>query len=79
LDAQVTDRLLVNCGAVAHNKLRSTLAAISVMIGVGAVVCDVAIGKSGSQRAEEQLQNPRGVPAGELGESTRLNGKVGPH
>jgi len=40
-----------------RNKLRSVLAAIAIMIGIGAVVCVVAIGRAGSRRAEEQLQN----------------------
>src|SRR6267143_6940944 len=43
--------------ALARNKLRSTLAALAIMIGIGAVVCVVAIGRAGSRRAEEQLQN----------------------
>jgi putative ABC transport system permease protein len=43
--------------ALARNRLRTTLAAIAVMIGIGAVVCVVAIGRAGSRRAEEQLQN----------------------
>src|SRR3989442_15874169 len=43
--------------ALWRNKLRSTLAAIAIMIGIGAVVCVVAIGRAGSSRAEEQLRN----------------------
>ncbi|HEY5676057.1 MAG TPA: ABC transporter permease, partial [Myxococcales bacterium] len=43
--------------SLSRNKLRSTLAAIAIMIGIGAVVCVVAIGRAGSNRAEEQLQN----------------------
>src|SRR5438270_10183560 len=43
--------------ALARNKLRSALAALAIMIGIGAVVCVVAIGRAGSRRAEEQLQN----------------------
>ena len=43
--------------ALSRNKLRSTLAAIAIMIGIGAVVCVVAIGRAGSARAEEQLRN----------------------
>src|SRR5260370_9418447 len=43
--------------ALSRNKLRSTLAAMAIMIGIGAVVCVVAIGRAGSRRAEEQLQN----------------------
>src|SRR5205085_9338761 len=43
--------------ALSRNKLRSALAAIAIMIGIGAVVCVVAIGRAGSARAEEQLRN----------------------
>src|SRR5258706_11267924 len=71
--------------ALVRNKLRSTLAAIAIMIGIGAVVCVVAIGRAGSRRAEQQLQNlgdnfvwieaggraPNGVRTGSHG-TTRL-------
>ncbi len=43
--------------SLARNTLRSVLAALSIMIGIGAVVCVVAIGRSGSRRAEQALQN----------------------
>src|SRR5438270_6334974 len=43
--------------SLARNKLRSVLAAVAIMIGIGAVVCVVAIGRAGSRRAEEQLQS----------------------
>src|SRR5205823_13412542 len=43
--------------ALARNKLRSALAALAIMIGIAAVVCVIAIGRAGSRRAEEQLQN----------------------
>ena len=43
--------------ALARNRLRSALAALAIMIGIAAVVCVVAIGRAGSRRAEEQLQN----------------------
>ncbi len=43
--------------ALSRNKLRSTLSAIGITIGIAAVVCMVAIGTAGSQRAEQQLQN----------------------
>ena len=71
--------------ALSRNKLRSTLAAVAIMIGIGAVVCVVAIGRAGSARAEEQLRNlgenfvwieagsraPNGVRTGSHG-TTRL-------
>src|SRR6184192_4985637 len=43
--------------ALVRNKLRSVLAALAIMIGIAAVVCVIAIGRAGSQRAEEQLRN----------------------
>ncbi len=43
--------------ALSRNKLRSALSAIGITIGIGAVVCVVAIGTAGSLRAEEQLHN----------------------
>src|SRR5437899_12876569 len=43
--------------ALSRNRLRSTLAAIAIMIGIGAVVCVVAIGRAGSSCAEEQRRN----------------------
>jgi putative ABC transport system permease protein len=43
--------------ALSRNKTRSALSAIGITIGIGAVVCVVAIGTAGSQRAEEQLHN----------------------
>jgi putative ABC transport system permease protein len=43
--------------ALSRNKLRSALSVIGITIGIAAVVCVVAIGAAGSQRAEQQLQN----------------------
>ena len=43
--------------ALSRNKLRSALSAIGIAIGIAAVVCVVAIGTAGSQRAEQLLQN----------------------
>ena len=43
--------------ALSRNKLRSALSAIGIAIGIAAVICVVAIGTAGSQRAEQQLQN----------------------
>jgi putative ABC transport system permease protein len=38
-----------------RNKLRSTLTVLGVTIGIGAVICVVAIGTAGSEQAQEQL------------------------
>jgi putative ABC transport system permease protein len=43
--------------ALSRNKLRSALSIIGITVGIAAVVCVVAIGAAGSQRAEQQLQN----------------------
>ena len=43
--------------ALSKNKTRSALSAIGITIGIAAVVCVVAIGRAGSLRAEQQLQN----------------------
>jgi putative ABC transport system permease protein len=43
--------------ALGRNRLRSTLAALAIMIGIAAVVCVIAIGRAGARRAEAQLQN----------------------
>ncbi len=43
--------------ALSRNKTRSALSVIGITIGIGAVVCVVAIGTAGSKRAKEQLHN----------------------
>lgn len=43
--------------ALSRNKLRSALSIIGITVGIAAVVCVVAIGAAGSQRAEQQLQS----------------------
>jgi len=43
--------------SLCRNKMRSALSAIGITVGIAAVVCVVAIGTAGSQRAEQQLQN----------------------
>jgi putative ABC transport system permease protein len=43
--------------ALSKNKMRSSLSTIGITIGIAAVVCVVAIGRAGSLRAEQQLQN----------------------
>jgi putative ABC transport system permease protein len=42
--------------SLCRNKMRSALSALGITIGIAAVVCVVAIGSAGAQRAEEQLQ-----------------------
>jgi putative ABC transport system permease protein len=42
--------------ALLRNKVRTALTALSITIGIAAVVWVVALGKAGAQRSEEQLQ-----------------------
>jgi putative ABC transport system permease protein len=42
--------------AINRNKLRSALTMLGIMIGIGAVICTVAVGQGGTQRIQEQLQ-----------------------
>lgn len=40
-----------------RHKLRSALTVLGVMIGIGAVICVVAIGQAGSEQVQDQLNN----------------------
>jgi putative ABC transport system permease protein len=42
--------------ALGRNKMRSTLTMLGITIGIGAVICTVAIGQGGSQMIHEQLE-----------------------
>jgi putative ABC transport system permease protein len=42
--------------AIGRNKMRSALTALGITVGIGAVVCVVAIGTAGSQHAEAEFQ-----------------------
>jgi putative ABC transport system permease protein len=43
--------------ALARNKMRTTLTMLGIIIGVGAVICTVAIGEGASNQVQEQLRN----------------------
>jgi putative ABC transport system permease protein len=43
--------------ALVRNKLRSALTVLGITIGIGAVICVVAIGKAGQAQVEQQLNN----------------------
>src|SRR3954451_7177618 len=43
--------------ALRRNKMRSILTVLGIMIGIGAVICVVAIGQAGSDQVQEQLNN----------------------
>jgi putative ABC transport system permease protein len=43
--------------ALARNKMRTALTMLGIIIGVGAVICTVAIGEGASSQVQEQLRN----------------------
>src|SRR5712692_406171 len=43
--------------ALARNKMRTALTMLGIIIGVGAVICTVAIGEGASNQVQEQLRN----------------------
>src|SRR5581483_4364789 len=43
--------------AIAQNGMRSGLTALGIIIGVGAVICTVAIGEGASARVEQAITN----------------------
>lgn len=43
--------------ALFRNKMRSTLTVLGITIGIGAVICVVAIGQAGSEQVQAQLDN----------------------
>ncbi|MGH9709070.1 MAG: ABC transporter permease, partial [Candidatus Acidiferrales bacterium] len=47
--ARITVRVL------ARNKMRSALTMLGIAIGIGAVICTVAIGEGGSQQIRDQI------------------------
>jgi putative ABC transport system permease protein len=76
--------------ALFRNKLRSTLTVLGITIGIGAVICVVAIGQAGSAQVQEQLNNlgdnfiwieagsraPNGIRSGSHGTKTLLQSDV---
>lgn len=49
--------LRVALRALARNKMRTVLTMLGIIIGVGAVICTVAIGEGASTQVQEQLRN----------------------
>jgi putative ABC transport system permease protein len=43
--------------ALARNKMRSVLTMLGIIIGVGAVICSVAVGEGASNQVEEQIRS----------------------
>ncbi len=76
--------------ALFRNKLRSTLTVLGITIGIGAVICVVAIGQAGSAQVQEQLNNlgdnfvwieegaraPNGIRTGSHGTKTLMQSDV---
>ncbi len=76
--------------ALFRNKMRSTLTVLGITIGIGAVICVVAIGQAGSAQVQEQLNNlgdnfiwieagaraPNGIRSGSHGTKTLVQGDV---
>jgi putative ABC transport system permease protein len=44
-------------GSLRANRMRSALTMLGIMIGIGAVICTVAIGQGGQDQVQQQLQN----------------------
>src|SRR6266513_6209894 len=73
-----------------RHKMRSALTVLGVMIGIGAVICVVAIGQAGSEQVQQQLNNlgdnfvwieegaraPNGVQTGSHGTRTLVEADV---
>ncbi len=55
MDIRATFRVAVR--ALARNKMRTALTMLGIIIGVGAVICTVAIGEGASQQVQEALNN----------------------
>jgi len=49
--------LRVAARALARNKMRSLLTMLGIIIGVGAVICSVAVGEGASSQIQEQIRN----------------------
>jgi putative ABC transport system permease protein len=55
MDLQAVIRVALR--ALARNKMRTSLTMLGIIIGVGAVICTVAIGEGASNQVQEQLRN----------------------
>jgi putative ABC transport system permease protein len=53
----IQETIGVAVGALAANKMRSLLTTLGIVIGVGAVICTVAIGQGASEQVQEQIRN----------------------
>jgi putative ABC transport system permease protein len=55
MDLQAVVRVALR--ALARNKMRTALTMLGIIIGVGAVICTVAIGEGASNQVQEQIRN----------------------
>jgi ABC-type antimicrobial peptide transport system permease subunit len=55
MDLQAVIRVALR--ALARNKMRTALTMLGIIIGVGAVICTVAIGEGASNQVQEQIRN----------------------
>lgn len=53
----VAEVVRVALRALARNKMRSILTMLGIIIGVGAVICSVAVGEGASTQIQEQIRN----------------------
>jgi putative ABC transport system permease protein len=54
---EIREIVRVSLRALARNKLRTALTMLGIIIGVGAVICTVAIGQGAAKQVEEQIQS----------------------
>ncbi len=52
---RLTDLMRITMRVLARNKMRSALTMLGIAIGIGAVICTVAIGEGGSQQIRDQI------------------------
>ena len=54
---EVGEIIRVSLRALARNKMRTILTMLGIIIGVGAVICTVAIGQGAAKQVQEQIQS----------------------
>ena len=54
---EIGEVLRVSLRALARNKMRTILTMLGIIIGVGAVICTVAIGQGAAKQVQEQIQS----------------------
>lgn len=54
---EIGEVIRVSLRALARNKMRTILTMLGIIIGVGAVICTVAIGQGAAQQVQQQIQS----------------------